>query len=41
MLKVIGTKAWMEAGAPHGYTIVQLPSLLGYNEATAYSCANK
>ncbi len=41
MLKVIGTKAWMEAGAPHGYTEVQLPSLLGYNEATAYACATK
>lgn len=41
MLKVIGTKAWMDAGAPHGYTNVQLPALLGYNEATAYACANK
>ena len=41
MLKVIGTKAWMKAGAPHGYTEVQLPSLLGYNEATAYACATK
>ncbi len=41
MLKVIGTKAWMKAGAPHGYTVIQLPSLLGYNEATAYACASK
>lgn len=41
LLKVIGTKAWMKAGAPHGYTVIQLPSLLGYNEATAYACASK
>lgn len=38
MASIIGSEAWLEAGAPYGYTAAQLP---GPDASTEFACANR